>query len=330
MGRKSHPWYRKARDCWMATIHGEKVSLGVTGEANEEAAVEAFRRLLKGSTAKPVAAGEAGDRYLAGIGSEPGTVRIYTQYVRHFLKAVGRHRDLNSLGAADVEATAKPGWSDSTTHGYIGCIGVFLRAAGVSLDRKLKRPSAESRGATAVWTEQELYMILGASRGDFRAVVQVLWATGARPAEVAGLTVEGVDWATCTATLKRHKNKAKGKIRVIHFPEPAMVVLRAQKAKHGSGALFRQGQGVRHPEKQLNVKSMGARMVGARDRAGVRVGVHLYGIRHSFITRALERGFTADQVAALVGNSAAVIRKSYSHVGANHDLMKKIASAVAG
>ena len=68
----------------------------------------------------------------------------------------------------------------------------------------------------------------------------------------------------------------------------------------------------------------------ARDRAGITRPLTLYGIRHSYITRALERGWSAEQVAALVGNSAAVIARTYSHVGANHDLMRKIADSLAG
>ena len=38
----------------------------------------------------------------------------------------------------------------------------------------------------------------------------------------------------------------------------------------------------------------------------------------------------ADQVAALVGNSAQVIRAHYSHIGADAALMRSIAELVAG
>ena len=325
------PWYRKSRGVWMVTTNGKQVPLGVTDPDARALALEAVKRLLGGDGEKPaLPCGDAAGKYLAGLPVGAGTRHIYRQYLVHFQKAVGVHRDLHTLTAKEVEGTAPGAWASSTAHGYLGAIGVFLRAAGVQLDRKLKRPPKESRGAGSVWTEQEYYLILGAARGDFRALVQVLWLTGARPSEVLSLTVEGIDWKRGTATLNRHKNAGKGKSRVIHFPEQAMAVLRKQRDKHEAGFLFRQGDGCRHPEKPMTMKGAGARMVSARERAGITRNVFLYGLRHGFATRALERGFTAEQVAALIGNSATVVNAHYGHVGANHELMRKIAESVAG
>lgn len=336
MSRPARPWFRPSRGVWMVTHKNSQVNLGITdpGPAGKAAALALFRRLLAGESiaapARPV--GPAVAAYLAGLsGLAPSSVRSYQSHLAAFVSAVGADRDAATLTAAVVEETsARAAWSSSTRNGYLGAVGVFLSAAGVRLDRRLKRPPKESRGAAAVWTEEEFWRVCGACRGDVRGVVQVLWHTGARPSEVFTLTAELVDWSRGTATLKKHKNAGKGKPRVIHFPPAAVAILRGQLAKHPTGPLFRMGSRTKTPGAALTRPGLVKRLALARARAGITRPISAYGLRHSYITRALEKGFSAEQVAALVGNSAAVIARVYSHVGANHDLMRRIADSLAG
>ncbi len=336
MARPARPWFRPSRGVWMVTHKNSQVNLGITdpGPAGEAAAAELFKRLLAGEplTRPALPLGPAVAAYLgklSGLAAE--TVHVYRYHLTQFVAAVGAGADAHALTAEQVEATAdRPRWSASTRNGYLGAVGVFLGATGVRLDRRLKRPAKESRGADAVWTEEEFWRMHGACRGDVRGVLVCLWHTGARPAEVFTLTAEGVDWSRATATLAKHKLAKKGKRRVIHFPPAAMVVLRAQRERYTSGPLFRMGARCRRKDAPLTRAGLVKRVQLARVRAGIDRPLTLYGLRHSYITRALERGFSAEQVAALVGNSAAVIARNYSHVGANHDLMRKIADSMAG
>lgn len=329
MPRQLRPWFRVNRG-WYVTMNGQQIALGITDPQDEAAAFEALKKLLSGAGRKvPKLAGPTTDEFLAKRKIRKSTAVVYRQNVRHFLARVGREKDLNTMTAEDIEATAKPEWSNSMTHSYLGMIGVLFRFAKIDLDRPIKRPPKESRGADAVWTDEEYFRVLGAARGDFRAVIQLLWLTGARPSEIVGLTADAIDWDRNQAKLKTHKNSSKGKGRTIQFPDAAMKILRAQLARHKDGPLFRQGSGVRHPEKPLDRKCLVQRMHNARKRAGVTRPLCCYGLRHTFITRALERGFSSEQVAALVGNSAAVIEKHYSHVGRNRELMAKMAELIA-
>jgi integrase len=336
MARPAKPWFRPSRGVWMVTFQGQQVNLGVTdpGPAGEAAALALFRRLMAGQTiaapARPL--GPLVASYMAGLSDlAPITVQVYRHHLAQLVAALGPDRDAATLTATDIEATAgRPGWSSSTRNGYLGAVGVFLTAVGIRLDRKLKRPPKESRGADAVWSEEEFWRMLGAVRGDVRGVLTVLWHTGARPAEVFTLTAESIDWIRGTATLKKHKNAKRGKPRVLHFPPAAMTVLKAQAAKYGNtGYLFRMGARTKTPDKPLTRAGLGRRVWIARKRAGIDRPLSAYGLRHSYITRALERGWAAEQVAGLVGNSAAIISRVYSHVGANHDLMRKIADSMS-
>jgi integrase/recombinase XerD len=329
VGRPSKPWYRAARSEWYATVNGKQTPLGVTDPAALGAAWDTLKKLLAagagpGTPPPALPAGSAVAAFLAARSGrlKPHTLLCYSQHLRNFAAAVGGARDLTTLTAEEVEATAdRPAWSPSTRNGYLGAVGTLLKAAGVPL--KLRRPAKESRGADAVWTEQEFWQCYGAAQGDFKAVLLVLRDTGCRPSEAAGLTAEGVDWARGLARLRDHKTAGKGKARVLYFPEGTVAVLVRQRELHREGHLFRQDDGG-----PFTAGSLTRRMILCRERAGVSRPVTLYGLRHGFICRALEGGASSEQVAALVGNSPAVITSNYNHISQNAAFMRDLAERV--
>lgn len=67
----------------------------------------------------------------------------------------------------------------------------------------------------------------------------------------------------------------------------------------------------------------------ARVRAGVERPLTLYGLRHTFITRSLEKGLTGDMVAAFAGAEPRVISMHYSHIGENVAFMQSVAAHLA-
>jgi integrase len=161
------------------------------------------------------------------------------------------------------------------------------------------------------------------SSGDFHQLIRVWWATGARPMEAASLTAEAIDWATGTATIRRHKTRKKGKRRVLYFHTEALAVLREQADKYGGGPLFR---GVRGDALTLRA------IVDRCRRLSAKVGrpVRAYDFRHTFITRSLMKGVPAAVVAALVGTSTGMIDRFYGHVSAQGQQLRDVAERLAG
>jgi integrase len=342
------PWFRKGRRMWFATIDGVQVSLEVSGEENRDQAVEKLRLLLdaarkpqqnvsaQADSHAPAPAhaptptgptlGEAVAAFLERTARrvKPHTLVGYRQFLDRLTEAIPASTPVRDLTADLVERVCdRPTWSSSTRHDAIGVYGVLLRDAGHPL--RLRRPPKESRGADAVWTQQEFWQVYGAALGDFKPLLLVLRDTGCRPSEAASLTVENVDWQHSLCRLKQHKNAAKGKSRVLHFPAPVLAVLQAQRAKYQAGALFRQDDG-----RPFRGQTICYRVIHARERAGVTRPVTAYGLRHWYATRALEGGMSNEQVAALIGNSAAMIEKHYGHIAANAKLMAELAARVAG
>jgi site-specific recombinase XerD len=145
-----------------------------------------------------------------------------------------------------------------------------------------------------------------------RALLELLYATGARVAEACGLDVAAVDREQ---QLVRLEGKG-GKQRIVPVGEPAIDALtgylahgRAELAAGAStGALF------------LNTR--GARL-GTRDartvveRAGALAGLgHVtpHTLRHSYATHLLEHGADVRQVQELLGHASLATTQRYTHL----------------
>ena len=151
--------------------------------------------------------------------------------------------------------------------------------------------------------------IVGELAGDWQAFARVLWHTGARPGEVAGLTAAALDLNNHCVRLKEHKTRHKGKTRVLYLDAEAVKVLRRQAEKYPDGPLFRGQRG--DPFSRMCIVK---KFLHLTKRVGRRVTA--YGFRHTFATRALAAGIPDAQVAALLGHAnTAMVHKHYSHLG---------------
>jgi integrase len=355
--KKAAPWYRRDRARWFATVSAKQIPLNVTDPTDREGAVAAFRALLESLAVKhnddtltpndrattpnesrfPVVGWlpTVADAVKAFLEKKkpkvsPGAFKQYRVALAvHFVPVFGT-RALGTLTAEEIEEWAeRPQWGNSTRNNYLGAVGTFLK--WVNRPLPLKRPAKESRGADSVLSDEQFARVLAAydarfGGADFRELLTVMRETGARPQEVARLTVEGVDWGNACTRLKEHKGRSKGLERVIYFPAAAVTILEAQRAKYdGTGYLFRTRAGKAYREKMI-VQQMGrlSRRVGFRAIA--------YGLgRHSFATKALCSGVSDTIVASLLGHvDTAMIHHNYSHVGEQSRVLKAALEKVSG
>ena len=330
MPRKARPWLRKGRG-WYVQIGGRQHFLLTSAHSFEEAtnALEARHgAIVSGDIIPTSTLDRAVVSFLERNSGRvsPLRLQIYRICLQIQLSPQFRGRTVGSLGADEIEKWASHfPWSQSTLRERLGMVGTFLRWCGCPV--KLARPPGESRGAGVVLSDEQFARVLAAydprRGGDLRELLTVLRLTGARPGEVVGLTVAGVDWTLGLAHLSHHKNARRGKMRVVYFPGPARAILEAQRLRYGSGPLFRTRAGLAYTSKKVSKL-----MLVLSKRVGFRAIA--YGERHGFITRGLAKGVSADQLAALVGNSAEVIRRNYSHIGADATLLRGLAERVVG
>ena len=152
-----------------------------------------------------------------------------------------------------------------------------------------------------------------------RAILEMLYATGARVAELCGLDLADVDRGGGTIRVR-----GKGaKERMIPVGDAALQALDAYLGAHGQadGPLFRNLRGGR-----LTVRSV-HRIVKARSRAaGLTRRVTPHTLRHTFATHMLDAGADLRLIQDLLGHSRLSTTQRYTHVSADH-LMRVYDSA---
>jgi integrase len=337
------PWYRAGRGQWYATVNGQQVPLGVFGTGNEDAAIQALQTLLRKVQQGPVALApdlrswpERVELFIqsrTAKGIEARTVADYRRHLTFFLSHFGTKRpdevfapaesDPSRLVAPKVEDSAqKATWGENTRRNYLAAVETFFRWCGYRVS--LEKPGRESAGAGAVIPEPVYQRAIAVAKGDLRGLLVFLWNTGCRPSEATRLTAADVNWESGTITLRQHKTRrrGKGRPRVVYLSPAAVEVLTAQREQYPVGLLFPNRRGGQWRDKALAQAVWRiAKKIGHR--------VTAYGCRHTYATRALEKGLPDTHVAALLGHgSTRMIHKHYAHLDQNARLLKEAAAKV--
>lgn len=147
-----------------------------------------------------------------------------------------------------------------------------------------------------------------------RALLEVLYGTGARISEAVGLDVDDLDTVDATVLL-RGKG---GKERLVPVGGYALAAVEAYLTRarpelvgHGRGgpALFLNSRGGR-----LSRQSAWAVLVKAAERAGVTAAVSPHTLRHSFATHLLDGGADVRVVQELLGHASVTTTQIYTLV----------------
>jgi integrase/recombinase XerD len=193
-----------------------------------------------------------------------------------------------------------------------------LVAADVAVD--VHPPSPPKRLPKALGVDQVLRLLeaFGAEQGPRalrnRALLELLYSTGARISEAVGLDRDDVDSSGRTLLL-RGKG---GKQRLVPVGRPALAALDAYLvcarpvfAARGRGipAVFLNTQGAR-----LSRQSAWAVLREAADRAGISGPVSPHTLRHSFATHLLEGGADVRVVQELLGHASVTTTQVYTLV----------------
>jgi integrase/recombinase XerD len=150
-----------------------------------------------------------------------------------------------------------------------------------------------------------------------RALLELLYGTGARISEAVGLDVDDLDLSTeDTSVLLRGKGSKERIVPVGRYARAAIVGYlqnaRPELAASGSsarGALFLNARGGR-----LSRQSAWAIIARAAERAGITAEVSPHSLRHSFATHLLEGGADVRVVQELLGHSSVTTTQIYTLV----------------
>lgn len=330
MPRLNEPYFRKQKNAWYGRINGKIQSLQVTGRENRKAAYEAFFAAYK-DTEKPILelVGDAVAEFLADAEGRlsVGGMRNYRIFAKKFISAFGKYK-LTSLCNADLERFARiqDDWSNTYRHQFLCFVASVCKFAvrekyvDVNPLAGLRKPPKASRGSSALVTEQQHIRMLAVCRNKkFADFLQLLWLTGARPSEIAGLTAGHIRLARGQViSLSIHKTACHGHSRMLVLCKPAWeIVERHSAGKQDCELLFTGYAG-----EKLTANAIHGRVTRLATKAGVG-NVIPYGYRHAFATDALEKGVSETFVASLLGhNSTVMLHKHYSHLTARVESLK--------
>jgi integrase/recombinase XerC len=156
-----------------------------------------------------------------------------------------------------------------------------------------------------------------------RAILELLYSTGMRVAELVSRDILNLDFATEMLRVRGKGNKE----RLVPVGRPALEAVRAwlplreqliaDRARRGheieKEALFLNGRGSRLTSRSVErmVKSYG-------ERAGILQGVTPHALRHSFATHLLEMGADLRSVQELLGHASLSTTQRYTHLTLDH------------
>ncbi len=255
------------------------------------------------------------------------TISGYQRDLRAFIDLTGGDRDAGSVQTAEVRtfvATRRvQGISSRSLARALSALRTFFdwlvrrRHITTNPARGVRAPKAGSRLPDALDVDACARLIDG-SRADSeieirdRAIVELLYSSGLRLAELTGLDIGDVD-----LTEARVRVVGKGRrARDVPVGRAALAALRAWLDVRGppaAGPLFVSSRGTRISPRtvQARLKRLGLVNLGSS-------GVHPHMLRHSFATHLLESSGDLRAVQELLGHAQLATTGIYTHLDFQH------------
>jgi integrase/recombinase XerD len=235
---------------------------------------------------------------------------------------------LVSLRRGDPDAGVASLSAVSAARALIAARGLHRFAAAEGLTTidvaRAVRPPTPSRRLPKSLTVDEVLALLTGAGGDSpsdgpltlrnRALLELLYSTGARISEAVGLDIDDID-TQARSVLLRGKG---GKQRLVPIGRPAIDALNAYLVR-GRPDLARRGRGT--PAIFLNARggrlsrqSAWQVLQDAAERAGITSAVSPHTLRHSFATHLLDGGADVRVVQELLGHASVTTTQIYTLV----------------
>ncbi|NNH70389.1 site-specific tyrosine recombinase XerD [Nocardia uniformis] len=193
------------------------------------------------------------------------------------------------------------------------------------------KPPTPARRLPKALPYDQISRLLDAAGGDAadgprglrdRAMLELLYSTGARISEIIDLDVDDIDTAERAVVL----HGKGGKQRMVPIGRPALAALDAYLVR-GRPALALRGKGnpallLNHRGGRLSRQSAWQVLQSAAERAGISAQVSPHTLRHSFATHLLDGGADVRVVQELLGHASVTTTQIYTlvTVGTLHEV----------
>ncbi len=352
MGRKASVRYWESRGGYCCEIKGRKITLAKGPDdaplgACYTAALAEFRKLSEGQAvpeATPVytvsQVWKAFRQHLSDNLS-PGTLEHRESYLLPFVDRFGErpapviaphevsdlvHKMRQPHQIKGRNLTVR--WEDSSVRNFWQSLksmfnwAVKARMVNTNQFSGQETPGRRSRGEDCVLTEEQYQTIMAAERStDWKEFLICLEQSGCRPAELTNATaahfVSSKRAIVYTKTVRRgqysHKTARAGVTRVIYLTGEAFKIIERRAQQYPIGPLFGVKQGRNKPLKKWSKDTLGYHFWRLKKRTGI-LQFSAMSFRHTLASKLILKGWTAPQVALILGNSAAMVLDHYAHL----------------
>ncbi len=272
--------------------------------------------------------------YLESVrGLSERTLRVYRDDLERYTAFLGQ-TDLDAAGASEIRSFAgslvMEGKASSSVNRALSTIRGYyryrMRFGGLASDpgREVENLSS-GRALPRFMFEDEMAQLIESIEGsDFqesrdRALFEVLYSTGCRASEIAGMRVDRVDFGRSLVRVmgKGSKERVVFLGRMAHGALSAYLSLRAMRLRtlkaEDHGRLFINARGgalsVRGIEKIVEKRKLAAHCKKA-------LSPHAF--RHSFATQLVASGADIRVVQEMLGHSSISTTQVYTHVDMEH------------
>jgi integrase/recombinase XerD len=279
------------------------------------------------------------DHLMVERGTARNTVDSYARDLRRYADYLQRAGCLDFRRISEAEVTAfgaalregddehPPLAASSAARALVAVRGLhrFAHLEGISEDdpaREVRPPATAKRLPKALPVDDVLRLLnMPPQEGDRalrdRALLELLYSTGARISEAVGLDLDDVDRTERTVLL----DGKGGKQRLVPVGKPAVAAVEAYLVRarpalarrgRGTAALFLNARGSR-----LSRQSAWQVLKTNAERAGISASVSPHTLRHSFATHLLEGGADVRVVQELLGHASVTTTQVYTLVTVN-------------
>ena len=246
-------------------------------------------------------------------GYSPRTIKSYVNMVAAYARHVGKSPELT--GCEDARAfmvylVEERGCSTSHLHQAYSAIKLlFVQVLGrEGCGDKIPRPK-RAKTLPAVMSVEEVGRLLGSLANiKHRTMLQVLYGTGLRVSELAGLRIRDIDSGRNTITVRCGKG---AKDRQIPLSPTLLQLLREYwKLYRPKEFLFENGRS----GAQMSERTVQAVFGHAKKASGIKKKVSAHTLRHSCATHLLEAGTDLLSIRNLLGHSNISTTTVYLHL----------------
>jgi len=234
-----------------------------------------------------------------------------------------RPRHVTSFLREEVER----GRSGASTARYLSAVRSFLKF--LVDEGRIPSSAAETVESPALWrrlpvvlSSGEVERLLTSPPGDTplglrdRALLEVLYATGARASEAVGLSPEGVDLQTGYARVFGKGRKE----RIVPLGRAAIAAVRAYLENGRPRLVIAQDCGrlfVTRTGRPLGRERVWRIVRDCARAAGIAKAVHPHTLRHSFATHLLQGGADLRAIQEMLGHANVKTTELYTHLDAS-------------